>query len=271
MKRGLKRLLRILLKGSRSTASEEKMKEIVKGGEEAISKDEAELISSIFELGETPVEEVMVPRVDLVACEANTPMSEVIRVYVEKGFSRIPVYEESIDNTIGIIYAHELLRFWGCKEELLAIEFVRLPYFVPHSKRVLDTIRYFQKERISIAMVVDEYGGVDGAVTMEDLLEEIVGELRDEFDKEEPPYKALKDDSYVISARMELDELNQLLGTDFEGEEVHTFGGLIHQTQEKVPQRGEGFQMGPLEVHILEGTKQRIGRALVKRKKERGG
>ncbi len=260
-----------LLTGRRPTiGSEEELKELIEKGEEEeiISEDEAELISSIFELGETPVEEVMVPRVDLVACEANTPMSEVIRLYLQRGYSRIPVYDEVIDNTVGIIYANELLKFWGCKDDLKAIEFIRLPHFVPESKKVLDTMRDFQSRNISIALVVDEYGGVSGAVTMEDLVEEIVGELRDEFDKEESPYKTLKDGSYVVSTRMDLDELNEVLGTDFELDDVHTFGGLIYQTQERVPQRGENFKIGPLDIQILEGTKQRTRRALVKKRKE---
>lgn len=260
-----------LLTGRRPTiGSEEELKELIEKGEEEeiISEDEAELISSIFELGETPVEEVMVPRVDLVACEANTPMSEVIRLYLQRGYSRIPVYDEVIDNTVGIIYANELLKFWGCKDDLKAIEFIRLPHFVPESKKVLDTMRDFQSRNISIALVVDEYGGVSGAVTMEDLVEEIVGELRDEFDKEESPYKTLKDGSYVVSTRMDLDELNEVLGTDFELDDVHTFGGLIYQTQERVPQRGENLKIGPLDIQILEGTKQRTRRALVKKRKE---
>ncbi|MCH7761732.1 HlyC/CorC family transporter, partial [candidate division TA06 bacterium] len=234
----------------RSIRSEEELREMIAHSEDVgiITEAEEEMIESIFELEDTQVKEVMVPRVDMVSVDARTPMEEVIRLHLEKGYSRIPVVDGTKDEPVGILYVNELLRFWGSQENLKAIELIHLPYYIPQSKRVLETLQEFQEKNISIALVVDEYGGVCGLVTMEDLIEEIVGELRDELDKEEIPYQKMKDGSYIMNARVGLEDLNELLGTAFQSEEVHTLGGLILNRLERIPTKGEIFDIDGLKI-----------------------
>jgi putative hemolysin len=251
--------------------TEEELREMIALGEAEgiITEEEEEMIESIFEIGEKPVEDVMVPRVDMVCVPADAKIDDIIDVFVNEGHSKIPIYEGKIDNMAGILHMDGLLRFWGTDEDYRAIEFARLPHFVPESKKVLDTMKEFQEKRLSIAIVVDEYGGVNGLVTMEDLIEEIVGEFQDEFDKEEKPYKLLKNGSYVISGAMEVDDLNSLLDTSFQEKEVHTLGGLITRRLERIPRKGESFELDGLSVQILEATKQRIYRVLMRKEGEK--
>lgn len=247
--------------------SEEELREMIAHSEDMgiITEVEEEMIESIFELEDTQVKEVMVPRVDMVTVDTRAPMEKVIRIHLEKGFSKIPVVDGTKDEPVGILYVSELLRFWGFEEDLKAIEFIHLPYYVPQTKRVLETLQEFQEKNISIALVVDEYGGVSGMVTMEDLLEEIVGEVRDELDKEERPYQKMKDGSYIMSPRIRLEDLNEILRTDIESQEVHTLGGFILHQLKRIPAKGEILHFNGLKIQILEATKQRIFRVLVKK------
>lgn len=262
------RLLRLLpFARHRPPATEDEIKEIIAQSEEEgiITEDEEVMITKIFEIGETPVENVMIPRVDMVCVEAEANVDDVLRLYHEKGYSRIPVYDGKIDDVIGIIHVKELLRFWGSGEDLRAIEFIRLPYFVPDSKRVLDAIREFQRKRISIAMVIDEYGGISGLVTIEDLIEEIVGDLRDELDHEEIVHRAMGDGSYIVNAGMELDELNKLLGTELAEEDLHTLGGWIASRLERIPATGEKLTIDSVAIEVIEASTQRIYRVRIRK------
>jgi CBS domain containing-hemolysin-like protein len=263
----IKRAVQTVLKGRPSIETEEQLREMIALGEAEgiISEEETEMIESIFEIGEKPIEEVMVPRVDMVCVPAEATISEVIDIFVKERHSRIPVFDEVVDNMTGILYIDGLMRFWGTNEDYRAIEFVRLPYFAPESKKILETMREFQEKRLSVAIVLDEYGGVNGLVTMEDLIEEIVGEFQDEFDKEEKPYKLLKDGSYVVSGSMDVDDLNDLLSTSFEERDVRTLGGLITRRLERIPRKGDAFDIDGLNIQILEATKQRIYRVLVRK------
>jgi CBS domain containing-hemolysin-like protein len=263
----MKKAVRSILRARPRIETEEELRKMIALGEAEgiITEDEEEMIESIFEIGEKPIEEVMVPRVDMVCVHASATIDEIIETFVSEGHSKIPVYDGRIDNMAGILHIDGLLRFWGTDEDYRAIEFARLPNFVPESKKVLDTMKEFQEKRLSIAIVLDEYGGVNGLVTMEDLIEEIVGEFQDEFDKEEKPYKLLKNGSYVVSGAMEVDDLNDLLGTDFDEKEVHTLGGLITRRLERIPRKGDAFELDGFSVQILEATKQRIYRVLVRK------
>ncbi|TET47565.1 CBS domain-containing protein [candidate division TA06 bacterium] len=267
----IRKAVQAILRGKPRIETEQELREMIALGEAEgiITEEEEEMIESIFEIGETPIEEVMVPRVDMVCVPANASIDKIIDVFIKEGHSKIPVYDGEIDSMAGILYIDGLLRFWGTNEDYRAIEFVRLPHFVPESKKVLDTMKEFQEKRLSIAIVLDEYGGVNGLVTMEDLVEEIVGEFEDEFDKEEKPYKLLKNGSYVVSGGMEVDDLNDLLGTRFEEKEIHTLGGLITSRLERIPRKGEAFNMDGLNVQILEATKQRIYRVLIRKEGEK--
>lgn len=240
--------------------SEEELKEIISAAEEegTITEDEELMISRIMKIGDTTVDRVMVPRVDMACVDAATKMEDVIKLSIERGYWRIPVYHKSLDEIIGVIHTRELLRLWNNKEDLRAVEFARLPYFIPESKKVLNAIRDFQVRSISIAMVVDEYGGIAGLVTMEDLIEEIVGEIEDEIDKKEKPYRLMADGSILINARMELTDFNEIFVSKLSAKDVHTIGGFVITKLGRVPRKGEVIRLEGLQIRVLEATRQRI-------------
>ena len=247
--------------------TEAELREIIAKGEEngIITEDEEELIRSIFEIGDTPVREVMAPRIEMVAVKVSDTIEEILGVFRKEGFSKLPCYQKNIDNIVGIVYLDQLLLFWGTREDLRACDIMRFPYFIPESKRILDTLREFQRKRISIAIVVDEYGGVSGLITMEDLIEEIVGELQDELDREETPIKEIKKGIYLVNARIELDDFNEVLGTDFDIKDVQTLGGLVVNTLERIPQKGEILTLDNISIQVIGVSKRRVYRVLVKK------
>ncbi|MGE3062935.1 MAG: hemolysin family protein [bacterium] len=229
-----------------------------------ISEDEKDLVESIFELEDTSISEIMIPRVDIHTVSYDATIGDVIELINKTGKSRILVYQNKVDNIAGIIYAKDILRFFDYEGDMRAIEIIRPPYFVPETKSVLSSLREFQKNRISIAVVIDEYGGVAGLVTMEDIIEEIVGELQDELDKEEVDYKQVSENTYLVNGRMNLDDFNETLLTSFESEDVNTIGGYVISKLEHLPRRNEVINIDMLEVKILEIHKHRINRLLVK-------
>jgi len=249
-----------------SIETEAELREIIAKGEEngIITEDEEELIRSIFEIGDTPVKEVMVPRIEVIAVKDSDTVNDILREFRKEGFSKLPCYKKDLDNIVGIVYLDQLLLFWGTREDLRACDIMRFPYFIPESKRVLDTLREFQRKRISIAIVVDEYGGVSGLVTMEDLIEEIVGELQDELDREETPIKKIKKGMYLVNARMEIDYFNEMMGTDFDLKDVQTVGGLVINKLERIPQKGEILKLNGLSIQVIGVSKRRVYRVLVK-------
>ena len=211
--------------------TEEEIKSMVDAGEEEgfIEADEKEMILSIFEFGDTLAREVMVPRIDITAIEVGTSLNEALSVIINAGHSRIPVYADSIDNIVGILYAKDLLPLLLRGEKEVRLETVlRRPYFIPETKKVDDLLPDLRQRKVHMAVVVDEYGGTAGLVTIEDLLEEIVGEIQDEYDSEEPIYQVISDEEYVLSARIDLDDLAKLLSAEFPNEDSDTLGGLIY-------------------------------------------
>ena len=265
--KGFKRLFRGRRKPI-SVETEAELREIIARGEEQgiITEDEEELITSIFEIGDTPIKDVMVPRIEIVAIKVSASIEEMVETFKKSGFSKLPCYQKDIDNIVGIVYIDQLLMFWGTHEDLRACDIMRFPYFIPESKRVLDTLREFQRKRISIGIVVDEYGGNSGLITMEDLIEEIVGELQDELDREETPIKEIKKDVYLVNARMELDDFNERLGTNLQCKDVQTVGGLVINTLERIPQKGEILTLDDISIQIVGVSKRRVYRVLVKKK-----
>lgn len=251
----------------RSLESEEDLQELIAEGEEKglITETEEQMIKSIFELGDMSVSEVMVPRIDMVCASADQDLEEITDIMIEKGYSRIPIYDGSVDNIVGIVHTKDILNFKGSLKGLPAIDVVRLPHFIPESKQVMGTMRELQKNKLSISIVLDEYGGVCGLVTIEDLVEEIVGELQDEFDKEEAPYTVLRDGGYLVNARIELDTFNKLFDTNFQDADVNTLSGLILKKLERIPNKGELFKIDNFNMKIIEASKQRIYKVLVKK------
>jgi CBS domain containing-hemolysin-like protein len=225
---------------------------------------EREMITSIFAFGETTVREVMTPRTDVVAIEATAPWEEVVATVRENERSRVPVYEESLDRIIGLVYAKDLLAIaHGLAEppERLA-DILWEVTFVPEAKKIDDVLRQFQLEEIHMAVVVDEYGGTAGIVTLEDILEELVGEIQDEYDIEEPLVMPLEHGVLRIDGRLDADDFNDLTGSGIEADDVETMGGLVARELARVAEDGDTVAIGDwvFEVEAVEG--KRITRLL---------
>lgn len=226
-----------------------------------LEEDDRELISSIIEFGDTIVREVMVPRVDMVCVDDETTLAEAQRLIVDKGHSRIPVYHDDLDHVIGVLYAKDLLAF--VQDEPLGErrvgQVLHEPMFVPETKRVAELLREFQKQRLHIAIVVDEYGGTSGLVTIEDLLEEIVGEIQDEYDAEPPLYEPDGRGGFVVDAKMPIAEIEHDLGIELpEDDEYDTLGGFLFTRLGKVPGTGDVLKENGVEITVLDADERRI-------------
>jgi CBS domain containing-hemolysin-like protein len=232
--------------------------------EEVIERTERALIHSIIEFGDTVVREVMVPRPDMVTVEARATASDAMELIMSAGFSRIPVYEQGIDDITGLIYAKDLMRaLREGRGEVPVRELSRPPRFVPETKRVAELMPDMQKEKAHMAIVVDEYGGTAGLVTLEDLIEELVGEIVDEYDSEEVPVEPLPGGSVRVNARMPIDEVNELLATDFPEGDFDTVGGLILNLLGHVPNEGETVEADGHSLQAQRVVGRRIGRVLI--------
>lgn len=216
--------------------------------EEEIEEDERELIHSIFEFGDTVVREVMVPRPDMVTVPSSSTLAEALDKIIEAGYSRIPIFEGDTDNIIGLLYAKDLLK--RLHDEDIRSTRVgslgRAPTFIPEQKKVSELLREMQAQRVHMAIVVDEYGGTAGLVTIEDLIEEIVGEIVDEYDQEEPLVEPMGDGSMRVDAKMPIDEVNELFGSELPDEEWDTIGGLVFGLTGRVPVVGESVRFDGL-------------------------
>jgi CBS domain containing-hemolysin-like protein len=248
--------------------TEEEILTLVDAGEEegVIEQDEKEMIASIFKLDNTLVREVMVPRIDMVALQAETPLKDALDVVIAAGHSRIPVYKENIDNIAGLLYAKDLLEVWRDEQDNVDLAAIlRAPLFVPETKKLDDLLEELQQMKVHLAVVVDEYGGTAGIVTIEDIVEEIVGEIQDEYDAEEAIYKAIGDDEFEVDARIDIDDLNQMLGSDLPTELGDTLGGFIYSQLGKVPSPGEEVLADGLQIEVLSVDEQRIDKVRIRR------
>ena len=235
------------------------------GAQDGGRPDEGQqLMSSIFDFGETRVREVMVPRVDIIAVEASLDTNEAIRIVLDAGHSRVPVYEDSIDRIVGTLYTKDLLRKTVDQEEFSLREIAREAFFVPESKMIAELLTEFKTRKQHLAIVVDEYGGTAGIITLEDVLEEIVGDIQDEFDAEEKLFERIDEDTAVCNAKMRLDELGELLDMEFPEDGPDSLGGLLYQGIGKVPRVGDKQRMNGLEFEIQTVARQRIGKVLIR-------
>jgi CBS domain containing-hemolysin-like protein len=241
---------------------EEALRSVMRGAEdeEPILDSEKEMIASILEMDETVAREVMVPRIDIVAIDVETSLREALAVIIEAGHSRIPVYAENIDQIVGFLYAKDLLTcFQEERGDVPVRTLLRPVSFVPASKKVNTLLREMQRDRIHIVMVVDEYGGTAGLVTIEDILEEIVGEIQDEYDAEEETYiEALGPSTYLLNARIDLYSLAKLLDAELPEEDADTLGGLIYSVLGHVPERGEAVDVAGWRFTVLTLEGRRI-------------
>jgi putative hemolysin len=229
--------------------------------DEVIELEERALIRSIIEFGDTVAREVMVPRPDMVAVEGRDKTSDVLEVAIAAGYSRIPVYDQGIDDIVGIVYAKDLMRaVQEDRGETTVRELAREARYVPETKRVAELMREMQKEKFHIAIVIDEYGGTAGLVTLEDLIEELVGEIVDEFDVEEPNVEALPGGDLRVNARMPIDEVNELLDAEFPEGDWDTIGGYLFNLLGHVPAEGESTEAEGFCLVAEKVQGRRIGR-----------
>jgi putative hemolysin len=227
-------------------------------------REERQLIHSIIEFGDTVVREVMIPRPDMVAIEARATVNDAMEVVMAAGFSRIPVHEQGIDDIIGLLYTKDLMRAVRDKRaEAQVRELTRTANFVPETKRVAELLPEMQKQKSHMAIVVDEHGGTAGLVTLEDLIEELVGEIVDEYDVEEPPIEPLPGGDVRVNARMPIDELNELLDAEFPEGDYDTVGGLVYFLLGHVPSEGETCEYDGRRLRAERVQGRRIGRVRI--------
>jgi len=233
----------------------EDIKGLVKESEKAgmVDKKDSELINKVIELGDQRVYEAMTPRTDIVGVEINKDIDELLSVFIESGFSKLPVYEDNLDNIKGIILAKDLFKSPGSIKEIL-----RDVSFIPESKKSFDVLNDFLEKRNSIAIVVDEHGGTAGIITMEDILEELFGEIKDEFDVDEDICRRVAKDSYIISGKVEIDHINEKYKLIIEEGDYETLAGFITTKLGRIPLQGEIVTIGNFKIQIIRSTVQRI-------------
>jgi putative hemolysin len=265
------RAINVVIPPTPSNASEretsaEQFREVV-AAEADVSVAEEALIHGVFSLGETDVQEIMVPRVDVVGIEVDTPWSEVLDRMRSSEHARFPVYRETLDDITGILYAKDVLPAIIADEEPADgwVSLIRAAGFIPISKRIDDQLREFQASRTHIAIVSDEYGGTAGLVTIEDILEEIVGEIRDEYDVEESDIKQWGPARFWVSGRVPVDEISERLDVDFGVEDVTTVGGLVYGLFGRVPKSGESINHSGFRIVVERVRRRRIERVYFER------
>ncbi len=246
--------------------TEEEIKTIIEMGEEegTVEENERKMIHSIFEFADTIVREVMSPRVDMVCIEYTAKLIEAVKIVREHHHSRIPVYKENIDNIVGILYAKDILDYVASDQfdKIMLKDFMHTPMFVPETKLIHELLHEFRKTKTHLAIAVDEYGGTSGLVTIEDILEEIIGEIQDEYDTdEEELYRISPNGNYIIHAKMPITEFKELIGIegDLEDEsDYDTLGGYVFSQLGTIPKKGTVFVRHNIEFEVLEADRKRI-------------
>lgn len=231
-----------------------------------LEEEEKHMIRGIVELSETTVKEVMVPRIDVVFLSVDTTINEMMETLSECGHSRVPVYKETIDNVIGILYVKDLLNLTWKKEPVDIKAIIRKPYFVPESKKIDTLLKEFQRRRVHIAVALDEYGGVSGIVCLEDIIEEIVGEILDEFDTEEEDILKISEGEFFCDARVNIEDLNEGIGILLPDEEVDTLGGFVFDLFGKIPVKYEKVSWENVDFIIqeMDGHKIKTVKVVIK-------
>lgn len=257
---------------NKTLVSEEEIMTLVDVGEEAgiIQSDEREMINSIFEIGDIEVTEVMVPRIDMVYLEETSTLEEALNVVIDYGYSRIPVIKDTIDNVIGILYAKDLLVYsrqtQGSQVSFDVLKLIRPAYYVPESKKVSDLLKEMQKEKVHIAIVLDEYGGTLGLVTIEDILEEIVGDILDEYDNEIDFIEHLAENSLIVNAKASIEEINEVLSINLPEDEYESIGGFVFNLLGRIPVKDDEIEFDDIKVKVLNVHNRRIKQLEIQKK-----
>jgi putative hemolysin len=264
--RGVLWVFRVREFAHRTFVSEEEIKHLVTEGRHqgVLDKDEEELIHSVFEFSETPVKKVMVPRPKISALDVNTPPGEVEHLIVEGGYTRIPVYDDTPDNVIGLVYIKDVLRLLERRQPIVLRKILHPVHFVPETKKVGELLKELQKRRTHMALVIDEHGSLVGLVTMEDLLEEIVGEIQDEYDWEERPVERLRDGSLVVDGTLSAADLRASYQIPIpESTEFETVAGFMLEKLGSVPRGGEFVDLGGHRLTVVDVEKNRISKVKI--------
>ncbi len=235
-----------------------------------LEKNEHDLIDGLVSFGNIVVREVMTPRVDITALPADANLEEALKVITESGHSRIPVFEESLDDIVGILYAKDLLQFIDTEQPHRRISLKKLSrkaYFIPETKRISDLMHEFQQKNIHVGIVVDEYGGTSGLISLEDIIEEIVGEIRDEYDKEEIEIKQIEKNKYFAVGKIDIGELNETVGTNLEADsdDFDTLGGFILNFAGEIPSAGYSFVKDGFRYTVEEVKNKRINKVIIEK------
>jgi len=266
-KSGILKLIERFIYG-RKTMTAYEIQDIIKASEDdgIVNEEESEMIRSIFSLRSTVVREVMVPRIDMACISVEAPVHELLEIILDCGHSRIPVYENSVDNVVGLLYAKDLLKYWGIPEDQLQIRAImRPPYFIPETKNLEQLLQEFKSKHMHLAIVIDEYGGTSGLITIEDLLEQIVGDIQDEHDREEALFSANDDGSITADARMPIEDLEEYFEIEINRDQFDTVGGLIFHLTGKISSIGDTIENGQLLITILDADERKIKKVCIAR------
>lgn len=247
--------------GAKKKITEEEVHDFIEATEEEgiVNEEESQMLRSILSLRTTLVREVMLPRTDMAVISADASIEKLIETIIECGHSRIPVYQDSIDNITGLIYAKDLLAHWGKGDDELNIrQIMRPPFFIPETKELEELLQEFKRKRVHLAIVIDEYGGTSGVVTIEDILEEIVGDIQDEFDSEEALFRVTEDGTMIADSRIHIEQLEKHFGIEIEKDKFDTLGGLIFHLTGKIPSIGDIIHGNYLQMKIVDADPRKI-------------
>ncbi len=247
---------------------EEDVQELIDEGAEkgVISADEGEMIQSLIEFGDIVAREIMIPRTDMVAISRDSTLRQVIQLFIQHGHSRLPVYQKDIDDIIGVLHIKDLLAYWDAPAEtILPEENMRRPYFIPEGKKVTELLTELRARKIHMTIVLDEYGGTAGLVTLEDIIEEIVGEIHEEYDDEDRKIVRISGDTILVDARLNLEDLADYLNIELPEGNYDSVGGFIIDLTGKVPQENEQIKYQDLLMIIRSADDRRISQIEIKR------
>ncbi len=267
IKSSLLQLISRVLNGRKKITTFE-IQDLIKAGEGEgiVNEEESEMIRSIFTLRSTVVREVMVPRTDMTCIAINTDVNDLLKTILDCGHSRIPVYENTIDNIVGLLYAKDLLKHWGADDDQIKLrQIMRVPYFIPETKNIEQLLQEFKSKHVHLAIVIDEYGGTSGLITIEDLIEQIVGDIQDEHDREEELYSVNPDGSITADARMPIEDLEQYFSVEIERDKFDTVGGLIFHLSGKISVKGDQLNTDELDITVLDADERRIKKVNIRR------
>ncbi|MCB2206333.1 hemolysin family protein [bacterium] len=257
-----------------AVTSEENLMDILEDGAKTglLDQTEHELIESIFQFTDTTAREVMIPRTDVVAVDITMPAAGILDTFLDEGFTRMPVYRDSLDDILGVVYAKDVISLIQHPELIVLQDIIRPAYIVPETKPISELLREFQLKRLHMAIVVDEFGGTEGLITMEDILEEIVGEIRDEYDEEEIPYTLLPDGGIEVEAMVNISDFNSFSDVTIpESEDYDTVGGFVTMLFGRIPEAGDSIDYEHTRIEVLEAEERRVIRVRLHREENGNG